>query len=61
MVVDSRSTDGTAAIAAAHGARVVKCGVLDGPAGWRFAALKRRSFEDIRLEILEADARDRRS
>lgn len=40
---------------------VAKCGVLDGPAGWRFAALKRRYFEDIRLKILEADARDRRS
>jgi glycosyltransferase involved in cell wall biosynthesis len=30
-----------------------KGGVLDGAAGWRFAAMKRRYFQDVRLKILE--------
>jgi glycosyltransferase involved in cell wall biosynthesis len=30
-----------------------KGGFLDGLAGWRFAAMKRRYFQDVRLKILE--------
>jgi len=32
---------------------VGKAGFLDGLAGWRFASLKRRYFQDVRLKILE--------
>lgn len=32
---------------------VVKGGFLDGLAGWRFAAMKRRYFQDVRLKIQE--------
>lgn len=32
---------------------VAKWGFLDGVAGWRFASMKRRYFEDVRLKILE--------
>lgn len=32
---------------------LVKGGFLDGVAGWRFAAMKRRYFQDVRLKILE--------
>jgi glycosyltransferase involved in cell wall biosynthesis len=38
---------------------LLKRGFLDGIAGWRFAALKRRYFNDIRLKILEARERTR--
>jgi glycosyltransferase involved in cell wall biosynthesis len=36
---------------------VVKGGFLDGLAGWRFAAMKSRYFEDVRLKILEHSGR----
>jgi glycosyltransferase involved in cell wall biosynthesis len=36
---------------------VWKRGFLDGVAGWRFAAFKRRYFNDIRLKILESRRR----
>lgn len=32
---------------------VAKRGILDGLAGWRFAAMKRRYLQDVRLKILE--------
>lgn len=32
---------------------LAKRGFLDGVAGWRFAAMKRRYFQDVRLKILE--------
>jgi len=32
---------------------LLKKGFLDGQAGWRFATMKRRYFEDVRLKILE--------
>jgi glycosyltransferase involved in cell wall biosynthesis len=40
---------------------VAKRGFLDGAAGWRFAAMKRRYFQDVRLKILEDRIRDGRS
>lgn len=36
-------------------ALILKRGFLDGVAGWRLAALKRRYFHEIRLKILEKD------
>jgi glycosyltransferase involved in cell wall biosynthesis len=36
---------------------VGKRGFLDGVAGWRFAAMKRRYFQDVRLKILEQTSR----
>lgn len=32
---------------------IAKRGFLDGVPGWRFAAMKRRYFQDVRLKILE--------
>lgn len=39
---------------------LAKGGLLDGTAGWRFAAMKRRYFQDVRLKILERRRRSPR-
>jgi glycosyltransferase involved in cell wall biosynthesis len=36
---------------------LAKAGFLDGLTGWRFATMKRRYFQDVRLKILEARVR----